>query len=97
LENNNRLPDQDTISVLPGLVGAYPGAFWQVEKSELKQLQQSLVQVHNEQGYQAFMKRYGIRRTNNDFWPFSDRLHQAYLQAEPLESGVLDYSRLENR
>ncbi|MEE1673444.1 fatty acid cis/trans isomerase [Agarivorans aestuarii] len=97
LEDNNRLPDQDTITVLPGLVGAYPGAFWQVEKSELKQLQQSLVQVHNEQGYQAFMKRYGIRRTNNDFWPFSDRLHQAYLQAEPLESGVLDYSRLENR
>ncbi|UPW17837.1 fatty acid cis/trans isomerase [Agarivorans sp. TSD2052] len=97
LENDNRLPDQDTVSVLPGLVGAYPGAFWQVQKSELKQLQQQLVQVSSEESYQAFMKRYGIRRTNQEFWPYSDRLHKAYLQAEPLDSGILDYSRLENR
>ncbi|MDO6685162.1 MULTISPECIES: fatty acid cis/trans isomerase [unclassified Agarivorans] len=97
LEDDNRIPDQDHVSLLPGLVGAYPGAFWQVQKSELKRLQQQLVHVNDEASYQAFMKRYGIRRTSQEFWPFSDRLHQAYLQAEPLESGILDYSRLENR
>ncbi|WP_432454411.1 fatty acid cis/trans isomerase [Agarivorans sp. QJM3NY_29] len=97
LEDKYRLPDNDTLTLLPGLVGAYPAAFWQVQESELKQLQQQLLHVNNELAYQQLMKRFGVRRTSSEFWPYSDRLHQAYLQAEPISGGIFDYSRLENR
>ncbi len=97
LEKDNRLPDQDYLSLLPGIVGAYPGAFWQVKQADLAQLEQQLLQAKNEADYQDFMQNYGVRRTNAAFWPYSDRLHQRYLQVEPISSGILDYSRFENR
>jgi tetratricopeptide (TPR) repeat protein len=38
-----------------------------------------------------------VRRTSPDFWTFSDELQKAYLESQPLEAGVLDYNRFENR
>jgi len=37
------------------------------------------------------------RRTSGDFWSHSDRLHQAYRRAAPIDSGLFDDNRLENR
>ncbi|MBM4124875.1 MAG: hypothetical protein FJ246_07995 [Nitrospira sp.] len=37
------------------------------------------------------------RRTSPDFWQHSDQLHQAYRAREPIESGLFDDNRLENR
>jgi hypothetical protein len=41
--------------------------------------------------------RFAVRRTHPDFWATSDALMQAYAQWSPLEAGLLDYNRLENR
>ena len=49
------------------------------------------------QYYQSLLDNYGIRRTDRDFWRYSDELHAAFEKSDPLNYGLLDYNRLENR
>lgn len=51
----------------------------------------------SEQDYQQFADRFAVRRTHPEFWRHSDQLHQAYHARAPLEAGLFDYNRLENR
>ena len=38
-----------------------------------------------------------VQSRSPEFWAASDALHEAYARWSPLESGLFDYSRLENR
>jgi hypothetical protein len=51
----------------------------------------------NEEDYAALMDIFGVRRTSPEFWAQSDLLHDAYRIAAPVESGVYDINRFENR
>ena len=96
-EESNRRPQNDDLSVLSGLVGSYPDAIWYAKASSLPVFVDSVLKLETENDYADLMTRYGIRRSHRDFWLYSDRLLQAYYQSEPVESGLLDYNRLENR
>lgn len=96
-ESSRRIPAEDRIVVLAGVVGAYPDALWRVEASELDDFVDRITGLADEQGYRQLMQRYGIRRTNGQFWAHSDRIHQLYREIDPVNYGLLDYSRLENR
>ncbi|MDN3678738.1 fatty acid cis/trans isomerase [Vibrio tapetis subsp. quintayensis] len=43
------------------------------------------------------LDQFAIRRSNQAFWAFSDHVHQWYKQDQPIEFGLLDYNRFENR
>lgn len=45
----------------------------------------------------SFVARFGVRRTGFDFWEHADWFQRRYAALEPLESGILDLSRYENR
>lgn len=96
-EDQRRLPAEDSLTLVKGFLGAYPHGFIRLKKAQLPDFVEQVSQLQNEQGYEALLDRYGVRRTNPDFWQFSDHLHDEYRQLEPLNAGVLDYSRLENR
>ena len=53
--------------------------------------------LRSEADYAAFAQRWAVRRTNPEFWAFSDGLDARYRKDQPLEAGVLDYNRFENR
>ena len=97
LEDTNRLPDEDYLTILPGVVGAYPDALWRVNESELSDFIDGVSQLGSEANFAALMRRFGIRRTHQDFWAHSDTLHSLYQQTEPIEFGLFDFNRLENR
>ncbi|MDE3019117.1 MAG: fatty acid cis/trans isomerase, partial [Nitrospirota bacterium] len=92
-----RLPDEDGLTVARGIVGAYPNAFYKVERAKLPEFTAAIAALGSEEDYRKFVERFGVRRTSPDFWPHSDQLHQAYRRAAPIESGLFDYNRLENR
>jgi hypothetical protein len=54
-------------------------------------------QIRSEDDYRALLDRFGVRRTDQRFWPLSDKVLTSYRRAEPLTGGVLDYSRYDNR
>ncbi|CBL43614.1 Fatty acid cis/trans isomerase [gamma proteobacterium HdN1] len=96
-ENGQRLPEEDYLTLLKGVVGSYPGAFLRVKEGELNRFVNALEQVDSEAAYAAFLGRYGVRRTASDFWVVSDRFHALYFLENPVEAGLLDFNRLENR
>lgn len=96
-EDKRRIPAEDNLTLARGVIGAYPNSFMRVEANELADFIDQLTQVDSEQRYRSFKKRFGIRRTDPDFWAFSDRVHQLYRISAPEEAALLDYNRLENR
>lgn len=96
-EESNLQPERDNITVARGVIGAYPSAFWNVHEEELPALVQDIAMLHSEENYAALMKKYGVRRTNEKFWEHSDKLHALSQKFSPIEYGLLDYNRLENR
>ena len=91
------VPDEDTLSIIPGFIGGYPSMFFVVDESELATFIDSISALATEDDYVRLLDAYGIRRTNPEFWINSDIFHLAYQRLYPLEFGVLDYNRLENR
>ena len=96
-EDKRRLPDEDTLTLVPGFLGAYPNAFYRVESSRLPWLVKMVGNLQSEADYAAICSRFAIRRTDNRFWPHSDGLIEDYRKTYPIEAGLFDYNRFENR
>ena len=96
-EEKRRLPKEDTLTVVRGFLGAYPNAFYRVAESELKDLVDAVEDLHSEADYQKLLDRFGIRRSDPGFWEHSDNIRRAYHKTAPIQAGLLDYNRLENR
>ena len=94
---SNRLPDEDTLTIANGVVGAYPNVMLQVNESEIPELVAKIEGLHSEADYSSLLDRFGIRRTDERFWAVSDQVSADYQNSEPISHGVLDYSRYENR
>lgn len=96
-EKRELRPDENTLTVVPGVLGSYPNAFYRVQARELPAFTEALARLASEADYAAFSERFAVRRTDPGFWAFSDVLHTAYAREQPLAAGILDYNRLENR
>ena len=96
-QQSRRLPDEDALTVARGLIGAYPNAFYRVEQSALPEFVAAVAGLTSEADYRKLAGRFAVRRTNQDFWPHSDGVHEAYRRIDPIGAGLLDYNRLENR
>lgn len=96
-EDARHLVDEDTLTIANGVVGAYPNIFLSVNEAEIPELVRRIAQLQSETDYSQLLDRFGVRRTNPDFWKLSDEILSDYARSEPLTSGILDYSRYENR
>jgi hypothetical protein len=96
-EKGELLPAQNTLTVVPGFIGAYPNALYSVREAELPAFEQALRSLASEADYRRLADRFAVRRTSGAFWATSDAVHDAYRSAWPLEAGLFDYNRLENR
>jgi hypothetical protein len=96
-EQYRLIPEEQTLSVVEGIVGAYPNVFFDLYELDLESFVEMVGGMQSEKDYQRLLTRYGVRRTNKDFWSYSDAIHDIYMQQYPIEAGFLDYNRIENR
>jgi hypothetical protein len=96
-EKKERVPEEDTLNIIPGFIGTYPNVIMVVDESELTAFVDSISSLQTEADYSTLLDNYGIRRTNPEFWATSDMIHAAYWWQNPLQPGMFDYNRLENR
>ena len=92
-EEERRLPQEDTLTVARGFIGAYPNYFFQVNEGELAGFVEAVQALDSEEDFRTLLERYGVRRNASWFWRLSDKLHARYRQQDPIEYGVLDYNR----
>jgi hypothetical protein len=91
------LPAENTLTVVPGFLSAYPNAIFSAKAVDLPALANAIGSMASEDDYRKLADRYAVRRTNPSFWATSDELIDAYAVLAPVEAGIFDYSRLENR
>lgn len=96
-EDDNRLFEEDYLTLVPGVLGSYPGAMYRVSAFRLPDLVADLNNMEDEEDYRRFADHYGVRRTNSSFWHHSDQVHNEFFKQDPLNAGLLDFNRLENR
>ena len=96
-EDNNRLEAEDYLTLVPGIIAAYPAALYLIQASKLSSFVQAVTQLKNEKEYETLVDQFGIRRTNQNFWKTSDDIHHWYKENQKMDAGLLDYNRLENR
>ncbi|MER2622561.1 MAG: fatty acid cis/trans isomerase [Accumulibacter sp.] len=96
-EGQELRPEENTLTVAAGFIGAYPNAIYRVQRSEIRALAQAIKDLSSESDYHALADRYVVRRSNPRFWEYSDHLQQAHRSRAPITAGLLDYNRLDNR
>ena len=87
----------DTQTVVRWLEGSYPDFFYVVELEDIERFVEAYNAIENRQQYEAFVARYGQRRTSEDFWLHADWFNQQYAREQPILSGILDLNRYQNR
>ncbi len=90
-------PQEYTLSVIENVVGTYPNAFFDVSEHNLDDFIDKVSRLKSEADYAALMSSFGVRRTDEKFWSFSDSIHANYMSRYPIDAGYLDYNRLQNR
>lgn len=96
-EDETRLVNEDYLTVVRGVVGDYPAAFWHVNSIDLDDFVTGIGNITSEADYANIMTHFGIRRSHQDFWAHSDKVLNTFTKMEPVDGGLLDYNRLENR
>ncbi len=96
LENMRRLPKLDSLTVLPELTGSYPGLFFQVNKNELGDFTEKLINARSKKAIDEFYSTYAVRHTNRQIWPLMDWFNEQHVLQKPIRSGLFDMSRYEN-
>ena len=96
-EQKRRVPEEDTLTVVPGFLGSYPNALFKVQQTDLAGFVDAATRLADESNFAELMSRYGMRRTDPGFWAHSDLIFGQVELLDYPDRGVLDYSRLENR
>ncbi|MEZ9445623.1 fatty acid cis/trans isomerase [Vibrio sp. 10N.222.54.F12] len=96
-EEGNRDYANDDLTLVRGVVGSYPAAYLSLTERDIPTLVKALQSLDTEKDYVALLDKFAVRRSSPEFWPFSDRVHRWYKQDQPIEFGLLDYNRFENR
>ena len=96
-EKSELLPEENTLTVVPGFIGAYPNAIYRLGQAELPALRSAIAGLASAADYRTLADRFAVRRTSPMFWATSDALHAAYGAWAPLEAGLFDLNRFENR
>ncbi|MDP5214634.1 fatty acid cis/trans isomerase [Pseudoalteromonas tunicata] len=96
-EAAQRAYQEDSLTLAKGFIGDYPAVIWHVAKEELPNFISQLHSLKTEADYHQLKNRYAVRRTNKDFWQYSDLLHDVAKQYQGVEFGLFDYNRYENK
>jgi hypothetical protein len=93
MESTAMQPAQDRLAVVNGLATSYPNLFFDVAEEKLPVFLRQLEAVHDPSAARAFIGNWAVLKTSPEFWAVSDRLHAYLFRKDPVDSGVLDYTR----
>jgi hypothetical protein len=94
-EEERLAPQEDTLTVRAGVLGAYPNMFFVVPETEIDGFSNAVTRLTSAADYGHLVDRFGVRRSNEKFWSVFDAVNAAHLADDPVRAGVLDLTRYE--
>jgi hypothetical protein len=92
-ESERFAPREDSLTVRAGVLGAYPNMFFVVPEAEIDAFSNAVVGLKSGADYERLVHRFGVRRSNEKFWPVYDAISSTHLASDPVRSGILDLTR----
>ncbi|MGR9052807.1 MAG: fatty acid cis/trans isomerase, partial [Gammaproteobacteria bacterium] len=96
VESLRRVPEKDTLTVVPGFLGSYPNFFFAVEKEQLGDFVDALKHAQTRESIDALYDRFGIRRSNPEIWRLVDWFNEQHQKQNGLRAGLFDLNRYQN-
>ncbi len=94
-EDDRRIPEEDTMILVNGILGSYPNFIFWVERNKLRNFADETKKITDQASMAQWVGVYGIRRTDRRIWVVLDKLHQYRWRMSGDES-LLDVSRYDN-
>ncbi|WP_238474446.1 fatty acid cis/trans isomerase [Pseudomonas cavernae] len=95
-EERRYQPGLDTLTVYPGVLSSYPNFMFNLKAAEVPGFVAALEQARDAAAFDKVVERWGIRRSNPQFWHYFHDLAAYIHDTEPVEAGVLDMNRYQN-
>ncbi|XEG70481.1 fatty acid cis/trans isomerase [Pseudomonas sp. abacavir_1] len=89
-------PGLDTLTIYPGVLSSYPNFMFDLKAEEAGDFVSALERVQSQEDFDKVVERWGIRRSNPQFWRYFHDLDAYLRETEPVEAGILDMNRYEN-
>ena len=86
-------PSNDTLTILPTLVGSYPNLLFQVELEEIDPFVRAVAGVNSDEDFDNVITRWGVRRMSPGFWDIFHSFNRYMERHQPLEAGIYDLNR----
>jgi hypothetical protein len=92
-EDGRMAASEDTLTLLPGVLGAYPNEIFYVDRKDVSTMVEEILLIRSGKHYESFIAKYGVNRMDPKMWMASDLLHSELSRLQPIEAGILDLSR----
>jgi hypothetical protein len=92
-ESERFAPQEDSLTVRAGVLGAYPNMFFVVPEAEIDVFSSAIARLNSAADYERLVDSFGVRRSNERFWSVYDAINLTHLASDPVRSGILDLTR----
>jgi len=96
-EDDRFVPADDSLTLIDGYTGSYPNFAFEVPVAQIAAFADALAAVEDDDGFTKLVDRWGLRRSSARFWPSFDWFNDDLRERTPVEAGILDLDRYENR
>jgi hypothetical protein len=92
-ESERFAPQEDSLTVRAGVLGAYPNMFFVVPENEINGFSRAVARLKSAADYERLVETFGVRRSDEKFWSVYDAINSTHLAGDPLRAGTLDLTR----
>ncbi len=92
-ESERFAPQEDSLTVRAGVLGAYPNMFFVVPEAEIDVFSTAVAHLKSAADYEPLVDSFGVRRSNVMFWSVYDTINATHLASDRVRSGTLDLTR----
>jgi hypothetical protein len=87
---------KDKITIFPGILTAYPNFIFRVDEKDVGEFAAALIDADKPDKFTAVVERWGVRRTNPDFWQILHSFTDYVRRTRPIEAAIFDVNRYKN-
>ena len=93
-ESERFAPEEDSLTVRAGVLGAYPNMFFVVPEAEIEAFSSAIARLKSAADYERLVDSFGVRRSNEKFWLIYDEINSSHLASDPGSHRALWISRV---
>ena len=90
------VPSLARVTIYPGILTAYPNFIFRIDEQDAEEFAAKLIDADTEEKFTAVVERWGVRRSNPNFWQVVHSITEYVRRKDPLEAAVFDVNRYKN-